>query len=167
MSWHDANVVKNGPRARGATLRGDQGAAALEFALVSIVLLTLVIGIIQYAFFFWQLAVAERSLQEAAEIVSYGTLEDTSGNGTACDEWRDALQATRATNDDYVYSWTPVSGTSAPMARNDQATVVVAFRTYDFGLLPVPRPGTAQQTVTLEQAPALSEYTSAAGCPAP
>ena len=57
-------------RQRGA--RGDDGAAAVEFALVSLLLLTLLFGIIQYGYFFFQSTAAESAAREGARAAAVG-----------------------------------------------------------------------------------------------
>lgn len=52
--------------------RRDDGAAAVEFALVSVLLLTLLFGIIQYAYFFFQSQGASSTAREAARLAAVG-----------------------------------------------------------------------------------------------
>lgn len=52
--------------ARLSRLRQESGAAAVEFALVSMVLLTLLIGIIQFAVYFWSFQVGAHAAREGA-----------------------------------------------------------------------------------------------------
>lgn len=61
------------PRHRPAPSAGsDRGAAAVEFALVSVLLLTLAFGIIQYGFYFREEQAAATSAREAARLAAVG-----------------------------------------------------------------------------------------------
>ncbi len=57
---------------RRPCVRGDRGAAAVEFALVSVLLLTLLFGIIQYSYFFFQSQGASATAREAARLAAVG-----------------------------------------------------------------------------------------------
>lgn len=50
----------------------DEGAAAVEFALVSVLLLTLLFGVLQYGYFFYQATAVEHAAREGARIASLG-----------------------------------------------------------------------------------------------
>lgn len=56
-------------RARRAA---DDGAAAVEFALVSVLLLTLLFGIVQYGYYFFQSQSATSSAREGARLAAVG-----------------------------------------------------------------------------------------------
>ncbi|MGH3990759.1 MAG: TadE/TadG family type IV pilus assembly protein, partial [Pseudonocardiaceae bacterium] len=51
---------------RRRALRSDSGAAAVEFALVSVLLFTLLFGTVQYGYFFFQATAAEHAAREGA-----------------------------------------------------------------------------------------------------
>jgi uncharacterized membrane protein len=95
---------------RARVSRDDQGAAAVEFALVSVLLFTLLFGIIQYGFLFFQYqaaaATAHQAARQAAEgiddCVSYADAVEVNGenNGLATTslkvvdvDWRGAVPA--------------------------------------------------------------------------
>lgn len=60
--------------------RGDRGAAAVEFALISIPLMLIILAIIEFSFaFFWQTTVSEVARQGAR----YGAIQG--GSATGCD----------------------------------------------------------------------------------
>ena len=50
----------------------DAGAAAVEFALVSVLLLTILFGILQYGYFFFQATAVEHAAREGARLASLG-----------------------------------------------------------------------------------------------
>jgi Flp pilus assembly protein TadG len=58
--------------------RGDDGAAAVEFALVSVLLLTLLFGIVQYGYYFFQSQSATSSAREGARLAAVGYSDCTS-----------------------------------------------------------------------------------------
>lgn len=90
--------------------RADTGAAAVEFALVAIPLFTLLFGIIQYGFVFYQLQGASATVRDAATWASRGIV--------SCSTWRtDALD--RAAR----------NGIPADLA----PTITADFRNHDVG----------------------------------
>ncbi len=64
----------------GAAAVDDSGAAAVEFALVSVVLLTLFFGIVQYGMAFFQMQAASHAAREGARLAAVGV--------TTCAEFR-------------------------------------------------------------------------------
>lgn len=50
--------------------RRETGAAVVEFALIAMVLLTLMVGIIQFAIFFWSYQVGAHSAREGARVAA-------------------------------------------------------------------------------------------------
>ena len=59
--------------------RNDDGAAAVEFAIVSVLLFTMLFGIIQYGYAFFQIQAAQSVAREAARLASVGISECTDG----------------------------------------------------------------------------------------
>lgn len=57
--------------------RGDDGAAAVEFALVSVLLFTVLFGILQYGYYFYQLSSANAASREAARLAATGVADCT------------------------------------------------------------------------------------------
>lgn len=55
----------------------EEGAAAVEFALVLVLFLTLVFGIIQYAFYFFQMQATTSAAREGARIAAVGVSDCT------------------------------------------------------------------------------------------
>lgn len=56
--------------------RDESGAAAVEFALVSVLLFTLLFGILQYGLYFWSLQTGSSAAKEAARRASVGDCTD-------------------------------------------------------------------------------------------
>lgn len=110
--------------------RPEAGAAAVEFAIVSVLLLTLVFGIVQYGYYFFQMQAGTAAAREAARLAAVGF--------PSCEAWRDA-------------SYSRASGTSSPVnyrltfdptkAVGNRAVVTVSFAPQRFGLPFVPIPG--------------------------
>ena len=109
----------------------ERGAAAVEFALVALIMLTLIALTIQSAALFWGYQAASAAAREAAR---FGAVQP-------CDS-----AAIAAHGDAHVAAVAPVAGTSGfttvtsatPTAVGDALTVQVAFTTIDI----VPLPGT-------------------------
>ena len=59
----------------GQRRTGDDGAAAVEFALISGVLFTLMFGIMQYGLYFLQATAVEHGLREGARLAAVGRLD--------------------------------------------------------------------------------------------
>ena len=72
------------------TREPERGAAAVEFALVSVLLLTLLFGIVQYAFYFYQSQGASATSREAARLAAVGV--------TSCATFKAAVRARAAAN---------------------------------------------------------------------
>ena len=68
----------------------DEGAAAVEFALVLTLFLTLVFGIIQYSFYFFQSQAASSTSREASRLAAVGV--------DNCTTWKDSVLAAARAN---------------------------------------------------------------------
>jgi Flp pilus assembly protein TadG len=110
----------------------ERGAAAVEFALVSLILITLLALTVQFAVLFWGYQAASSAAREAARF----------GAVSPCD-----YAAINARGDSRVNEVAPVSGSTGftsvtnatkPTKVGDQLTVRVTFTTLDI----VPLPGT-------------------------
>jgi Flp pilus assembly protein TadG len=109
----------------------ERGAAAVEFALVGIIMVTLIALTIQFAVLFWGYQAASSAAREAAR---FGAVEP-------CDN-----SAIAARGDERVDEVAPVGGSSGfttvtsvtPTLVGDELTVQVTFTTPDI----VPLPGT-------------------------
>ncbi len=62
----DAGRTRTNPTQPSPRRRGESGAAAVEFALLSVVFLTLVFGMIQYSLYFWSTQSAANATRDAA-----------------------------------------------------------------------------------------------------
>jgi Flp pilus assembly protein TadG len=113
------------------TSRGDSGAAAVEFALVAVLLLTLVFGIIQYGYYFFQLQAGTSAAREAARLAAVGF--DT------CANWESASR-TRASGVDTATLNYTLSFSPATPAVGGQANVTASFEPTRFGFAFIPLP---------------------------
>lgn len=132
----------------------DSGAAAVEFALVSVLLLTLLFGIIQYGYFFLQSTAAEHAAREGAREAAVGI--------ESCSVW-ETLVIDRGGAADVVNA----TATGAA-SRGTPVTVTVTWRRQDFALPFVPFLGTGtQDEVAKTRAEQLSSVPAikASGCP--
>ncbi len=121
------------PPRREATERTDRGAAALEFGLVAVVLLTLVIGIIQFSIWFWSFQVAEHAVREGARRYAVDPCNTSANNAVV----RSRVGSAAAGRVGVARRF---SDTNPPEA-GDDVTVFVRFRVHQIGggLVPTPR----------------------------
>lgn len=132
--------------------RDDQGAAAVEFGLVAILLLTLMIGIIQFAIWFWAYQVGAHAAREGARQYAVHPC-DTAAN--------EALVQSRVGSaaDGAVAVVGTVSGQTAGVVEvGDEATVKVTFTTHTIGGLLSALPSIDKSATTRV------EYVPAGGC---
>lgn len=122
---------------------GERGAAAVEFALISLVLITLILGILQFSVLFWSLNVAEHAAREGAR--AYATNPCASNVALVTDRVGPAsaggLTVSRSFN-----------GSNPPEA-GDQVTVTVGFNVHrvDGGFLGfIPSSVTESSTARVE-----------------
>ncbi len=114
----------------------ESGAAAVEFALVSVLLLTLLFGIVQYGYYFFQATSAEHGAREGARLAAVGV--------NSCATWqaevveRAGSANVSASNVDMTYS--PAFDVGA------EITVTIAWTRQDFGFPFVPFLGSGTQT---------------------
>lgn len=109
----------------------DDGAAAVEFALVSVLLLTLLFGIVQYGYFFFQSTAAESAAREGAREAAVGI--------NSCATWK-TLVAGRTGAADYQNVTA-----SAAATRGTAITVTLTWRRQNFGFPFVPFLGGGSQ----------------------
>ena len=127
---------------RGPSVHGDRGAAAVEFALVSVLLLTLLFGIIQYSYFFFQSQGASATSREAARLAAVGV--------SSCSAFEDAVVQRANANGTTIPTPPPNSpdidlfvvkdsgNTSSSAEIGDVAKVTVTWRPQRFGFPFVP-----------------------------
>lgn len=120
----------------------DSGAAAVEFALVSVVLFTILFGIIQYGFYFLQATSVTSLTNQVGRAASLR--ED-------CDGWRDqvALQVEEGGTGAAVVSVSiAASGAADGTTRNgDPETVTVVWEPTEVGVVPFPEVEFTESTV--------------------
>lgn len=109
----------------------DRGAAAVEFAFVSVLLLTLLFGIIQYGYFFLQSTAAEHAAREGARLAAVGI--------DSCSAWVSAVK------DRGGVAEVVAAEASGADRRGQDITVKVTWERQDFGLPFVPFLGGGQQ----------------------
>lgn len=118
--------------------RADNGASAVEFALVSGILFTLIFGTIQYGLYFWSLQSGAQAAREAARQAAVGSL--------SCDAFRAAvLNNSQGETDGTVQAtrtfWTDETlkvKAAQPPAIGGAVEVRVSFDSIDLGLPFVP-----------------------------
>ncbi|PVG82753.1 hypothetical protein DDE18_10335 [Nocardioides gansuensis] len=109
--------------------RDERGAAAVEFALVAMILLTLMIGIIQFSIWFWGYQSASHAAREAARLAAVEPCDI----GVIQARGNDRVNESAPTPDNTAV--VTVTG-SPPAAIGDDITVQVAFTVLDMGLIP-------------------------------
>jgi Flp pilus assembly protein TadG len=134
---------------RGRTaLPRDAGAAAVEFALVSVLLFTILFGIVQYGIGLWQVQAAQATTQDAARQVIAGI--DSCGDLTTVVSdaaGRNGLDAGNVVS--VALTYVDVNGAvSVPPALDDFASLSITYRLMDFNLPFVPFPNTLTRTAT-------------------
>jgi Flp pilus assembly protein TadG len=116
-----------------ARARRDDGAAAVEFALISVLLLTLIFGIIQYSYYFFQSQGASSSVREAARLAAVGV--------NNCSTFKSTV-VSRASSNGITVSAANVSltftGAGSRPAIGDLATVSLTYTPAKFGFPFVP-----------------------------
>ncbi len=134
---------------RRRALRSDSGAAAVEFALVSVLLFTLLFGTVQYGYFFFQATAAEHAAREGAREAAVG-IDDCGAWQTLVTERGGAADVTSASAE-------------GGAARGDEIIVRVNWERVDFGFPFVPfLGGTTQEETALTRAERLGDITG--GC---
>lgn len=147
-----------GGRKRAARNARDEGAAAVEFALVSVLLFTVLFGILQYGMLFFQMQAASSTARQVARVASVGI--------SGCGPFRTgartvAEQNELPTDDSYRISADFENGTGTA-ARPEWVDVSVRFSPTDFGAPFVPFPAELTRTA---RARVESLGTVVGGCP--
>ncbi len=129
------------PRRASARRRprsADVGAAAVEFALVSLLLFTLVFGIIQYGFYFWAAQVGASAARDAARYSAVGTQSCTALRSTVASQLGGAAVGSVTTTRHYYRA----DGTEVPSGTTGgSVTVSVRFSSMTLGWVPLPGGG--------------------------
>lgn len=128
-------------RRRGDACSRETGAAALEFGLVMPLLLMLLLGIIQYGFYFWGMQAGEDAAAQLARRLSVG---DCQGSGQAQSFVRDrvgsAAQSALSVSVDYTDDSATPTAMAAPGVIGGTVKVDVRFAVLDLHLPIVPMP---------------------------
>ena len=116
---------------RRRRIGGEQGAAAVEFALVLPIFLVLIFGVVQYAWYFYQTQETAFALREGARVAAVGT---QSAEGIC-----ELVGGKMPTGSEATVT------VSATGVVGDQITVNVKRSATDFGLPFIPFPSSIQQ----------------------
>ena len=120
-----------------ASQRDARGAAAVEFALVLIPLLTLIFGMIQYGLYFWSLESGSHAAREAARQAAVGALDCTQLRAAVLDNARGAKASSVVASRAYYTNATLATPAPSPSPGN-AVKVTVKFDSIDMGLPFVP-----------------------------
>jgi hypothetical protein len=117
-----------GPARRGRDRRADErGAVAVEFALIAMILFTLLFGILQFGLWFWSWQTGAHAAREAARFAAVQPCDDAGIAGKASA----ALEGAPITGTPTIDVDTP-----ADVRVGDEITVHVHFTTADIGFFP-------------------------------
>jgi Flp pilus assembly protein TadG len=124
--------------------RDEQGAVAVEFALVATLLFMVLLGIVQYGYHYWALQTASATAREAARRYAVGTEQ-------ACTEAEARRYAGTA-----ALSAVDLSARPNDMKVGDVITVTVSFDSLNMHLFPLPNGGkvTQSERARVENVPA-------------
>lgn len=147
--------------ARMSRRRGTDGAAAVEFALVSVPVIVLLFGLIQYGLYFWAMQGGSDIARDAARLASVG-------NPSSCSAFRSAVQdrinGLTGTGSTATIQRTYTEQTAGKVSVGDSVHVVVQFKSADmhFPFLPFIRDGviTSQSDSRVEYVPSQPESCS-------
>jgi Flp pilus assembly protein TadG len=134
-------------------LRGERGAAALEFGLVFPLVIAVILGIIQYGYHFWSLQTAAATARETARLLIVGSdwgcaqAQGVTFAGAPAVDGGAPTVARQYHAEDGDPQSTPAPGS--------MVTVTVSFQSLDIGLFPLPDNGmvTQQATARIENVP--------------
>ena len=131
--------------------RDDSGSAAVEFALIAPILLTLVFGIIQYGWYFYAMQAGASAVGDAARRVAVGNCTTTSDVQTLIyNKLGAATTASSASGVTATVTYTNTDGSSdsSPGHVGGSVLVTASFPTLNmkFPLIPVPGGGTVTRS---------------------
>jgi Flp pilus assembly protein TadG len=126
--------------------RGQQGAAAVEFALVLPIMLLLLFGLIQYGYYFYSMQAGSSAVGDAARRIAVGNCTTTAQVQTLLkNKLGPATTASSASGINVSVAYTNVNGSvgTAPGEIGGSVQVTATFPTLDihFPLIPVPGGG--------------------------
>lgn len=144
-----------GPRAR--MRHQDDGAVAVEFALVLVPFLVVVFGAIQYGVYFWAVQGGSAAAREAARHAAVGQPEDC---GDFVSEVEDSIEAMRGSDPVEITRTYEKADPADPVQVGDDVVVTVSFNSYEFNFpfLPFINGGKVNQAATarVEYVPSLT-----------
>jgi len=122
-----------------APRRDDSGAAAVEFALVSMLLFALLFGVVQYGFYFWSMQAGSDAVREAARQAAVGSL--------SCVAF-DSFMEDRLGPADFGSTISASRTFVSPAKVGDMVEVSVTFNSLDLNLplVPIPTDATVEQS---------------------
>ncbi len=131
--------------------RDDEGAAAVEFALIMPLLLILLFGIVQYGFYFYAMQAGSSAVGDAARRVAVGNCQTTSQVQTLLyNKLGPATTASSASGVTTTLSYTNTDGTpdNSPGHIGGSVLVTVTFPTLNlrFPFIPVPNNGSVTRS---------------------
>lgn len=124
--------------------RDDHGAAAVEFALIALLLVTMLVGIIQFSLWFWSFQVAEHAAREGARRYAVDPCNASANDALVRNRVGSATSGAVAVSRSF-------SGGNPPAA-GDDVTVTVSFPPHQIsgGLIPTPDVITQRATSRVE-----------------
>lgn len=108
----------------------ERGAAAVEFALIAMILLTMVIGIIQFALFFWSYQVGSHAAREGARVAAVDPCDTAAITDRVVDRVGSASPAVAPTVDVDLFP------TASSMRVGDEVKVTVDMVSYNINFFP-------------------------------
>ena len=130
-------------RSRQRAPRDATGAAAVEFALVVMILLVIVLAIVQFSIYFWSYQVASHAAREGAR---RWAVDPCGGGNTALVQSRVGSAAAGGVSVGAAFSG------GSPPESGDEVTVTVSFAVHELagGMIPLPSSVTKRATARVE-----------------
>jgi hypothetical protein len=141
---------------RAGAKRDDQGAAAVEFALVSVLLFTLLFGIIQYGYLFFQYQAGAAAIHDAARLAGLGINPDPNAPLKApCSVFLDQVTVVADANGipEINIAEIHLKWTTPPVVQHGSTGIVsITYKPTSLGaaFVPVPSRITEQAVATVE-----------------
>jgi Flp pilus assembly protein TadG len=118
--------------------RTDRGAAAVEFAFICIIFLTLVFGIIQYSMYFWSAQSATAAAREAARRAAVGDQNCSELVTAATSNVKLAVTGTVDASRSYFDPGVISGPSKAEGDVGDNVSVTITYNVVDFGFPFIP-----------------------------
>lgn len=115
---------------RRSRARPEEGASAVEFALIAFPLLVLLIGIIQFSIWFWAYQTASHAAREGARYAAVHPCDTAAIQSKAMTRVNESAPVQ---NNSATIS---VTRTASPIKVGSEVTVRVQFNALTFGLIP-------------------------------